>query len=757
MPSPSPVPSATASRPGLVSVDGRTFPLRSARIEARAGGGLASTTLVQEYGNPWPEPLEVLYTLPLPADGAVLGYDIRLGERTITGVIERREDAREKYVEALLHGRTAGLLEQERADTFTLTLGNLPPGATARVEVRMMHRLAFRPGTAEGAPEWEYRFPTVVGVRYQGAPGRVPDAEALDPDRADSSGTPTRLDLDLVLEDGDATAIVPRSPNHELNLAAADGTYRVALASLERLDRDVVVRWRAATGAIGARLVEGPGLPGDDGRYGLLTLTPPVHPQTTFARDVTILLDASGSMTGPPIEQAKVIATTLLHSLTAGDRFEVLAFSNDVTRLTRGVIEATPKAIERVAESLRALEAGGATEMANAVERALDPLREGSQRQVVLITDGQIGFESEIVRKLMTQLPAGARLHVAGVGMAPNRTLTRAASRAGRGVEVIVGTREDATGAAAILRQATAAPVLTEIVIEGTAVVAVAPERPGDVFAGRPALVTLELRPEGGTIEVHGKQSGQDEHWHERIVVAPRETSPEAGPALGALFGRERVEDQEMRVAALGSPREQRALLQTIEQIGLRHRITTSRTSLVAISEDPTVDPSDPRRRQRLAIELPADVSAEGFGLLDARSYASRVAPQSFARQRLGSVRGWMSGIAREESVGFHESRSDDTRTTRGRILGYHEGLLLLEFEVPAGGIDLPADGERVRVFTGDLVAATVVGSKSTRPGRHAHGLTVRLALQLDDSPTLDDVTSLHLRSERLSLEIDLR
>src|SRR3990172_8616798 len=112
--------------PGLVSVDGRTYPLRSAHIRARAEGGLALTTLVQEFHNPHEESLEVAYTMPLPADGAVLGYTITMGERIIHGEIEVRENAEKRYRDALYRGQTAGLLEQDRADTFQQRLGNVP-------------------------------------------------------------------------------------------------------------------------------------------------------------------------------------------------------------------------------------------------------------------------------------------------------------------------------------------------------------------------------------------------------------------------------------------------------------------------------------------------------------------------------------------------------------------------------------------------------------------------------------------------------
>src|SRR6266516_1956381 len=208
-----------AARPaGLVSVDGRTYPLKSAQLEARAEGGIAATTFTQTYGNPYEEPLEVLYTLPLPASGAVIGYVIRLGKRVIRGEVRRRAEAQAEYQKALLEGRTATLLEQERADTFTQKLGCLPPGETAEIEIQVLQPLAFLPVDGEEPSQWEYRFPTVVGVRYEGAEGRVPDAGKLDVERAGGEGGPVRLEASLLLTDRSARAVRPHAPAHEIDL-----------------------------------------------------------------------------------------------------------------------------------------------------------------------------------------------------------------------------------------------------------------------------------------------------------------------------------------------------------------------------------------------------------------------------------------------------------------------------------------------------------------------------------------------------------
>jgi Ca-activated chloride channel family protein len=119
------------------------------------------------------------------------------------------------------------------------------------------------------------------------------------------------------------------------------------------------------------------------------------------------------------------------------------------------------------------LNAGGGTEMADAITTALASLRPEAQRQIVLITDGYIGFESQAVGQILKHLPPGARVHTVGVGGAPNRTLTRGAARAGRGAEILVSPRSEEEvldPAVQRLRQATESPVLTNVSVTGTAV-----------------------------------------------------------------------------------------------------------------------------------------------------------------------------------------------------------------------------------------------------------------------------------------------
>src|SRR6185312_8933683 len=98
------------------------------------------------------------------------------------------------------------------------------------------------------------------------------------------------------------------------------------------------------------------------------------------------------------------------------------------------------------------------------------------------------------------RLSPSSRLHTVGVGSAVNRSLTGPAARAGRGVEVVIGLGEDPERAASRIVARTDAPLVVDLRLSGSALLSRAPQALPDLFAGAPALVSLELRPEGGTL-----------------------------------------------------------------------------------------------------------------------------------------------------------------------------------------------------------------------------------------------------------------
>jgi len=527
----------------------------------------------------------------------------------IRGEIDRRLAARERYERALVEGHSAALLDQERTNLFTQHLGNVPPGEAVTVALTIDQPLAW---LADG--QWEWRFPTVAAPRYLGAEGHVPDASAV---TLDVSRGPTGIEVtfDLVIGDeitqGEAT-----SPSHPIR---KDGTRVLLDGEGAALDCDIVVRWTVASPRAGlslrtARPAEAAAHSGS--AYGLLTLVPPLAPEATVARDLIVMLDVSGSMMGEPIGRAKQLAIRLIESLSETDRLEMVAFAHRPQRWQPRPVEASLEARREAVRWVEGLTAGGGTEMVSAIKEALNPVRPDAQRQVVLVTDGLIGFETAAIKAIHDGLPRGSRLHSIGVGSATNRAFLHGAARAGRGVEVIAGLDDDLHESAQRIVAATQGPAVIDLEISGSAVEQCAPRNPTDVMVGAPVLQGVRLRPEGGELKVRGRTPNGD--WEERIEVSPTPYD-EGGPAMIALYGREAVEDLELD-SACGARRD--ATDREIETIGLQFGLATRLTSWVAVSEEPTVDPREPVRVERVPQELPHGMSAEGLGL--GREVASR-------------------------------------------------------------------------------------------------------------------------------------
>jgi len=590
-------PAGASTGAELVTNDGRSLALVSARLIGEAQGGLARLVLEQTFENTFAETLRVTYRMPLPADGAVSGYEFVIGERVIRGVVDKRARARERFERAVAEGKTAALLEQERSDIFTQQIGNIPPRAPLGARIRVDNCLAWLP---EG--DWELRFPTVIGPRYIGSADTAADVRATHIKVTDTALRST-VQIAIAVKDAISGGAKPSSPSHRL--AVTGGV--VSLDAGARLDRDIVVRWPVAVPAPGlslatARPAAGGGL---DDAFGLLTIVPPARASkpTAVPRDLVVLLDTSGSMSGFPLDKAKQVIAMLIDSLDEQDRFELIEFNYAPTRYLPHAQQATGAAKAAAIQWVRSRVADGGTEIRTAVIEAMDALRVGAQRQVIVVTDGYVGGEQQIIEAMNRRLPKSCRVHVLGVGSAVNRSLASSLARAGRGVEVIIGIDDDAERAAKRLLDRTCTPVLTNVEVSGSALLRHAPALMPDCFAGCPLVAALALRPEGGELVVRG-QLGHDS-W-EQTVRVPATAHAEGNGAIIALYGRERVADVEAN--ALFS-----SVNGEVEELGLTFQIATRLTSWIAVDETSKV--TGPSRDQLIPQELPYGTSASAFGL----------------------------------------------------------------------------------------------------------------------------------------------
>jgi Ca-activated chloride channel family protein len=640
----------------MISTKGRVLPLKSTELRAKAQGGVARVVLTQVFENPYEEVLTVTYLLPLPADGAVSGFSFVLQDRRVIGEVDRKNKARERYQRALSEGRSAALLEQERSSVFTQEVGNIPPKSFITAEILVDQKLLWLP---EGS--WEWRFPTVVAPKYLGEAGQVKDAEKISP-VISKEPLKASLSFSILVEDRIEKGQVS-STSHELRLEAQGKETFIGLeASATRKNQDIVVRWAVSSEKVGATLSTcRPAIGGlDHVAFGLLTLVPPKVVSESVARDLILLLDVSGSMSGAPIHQLKEVSKALISSLTEQDQLEMIVFANTARRWKKTAVNATEEIKEEAIQWINKLQSSGGTEMKAGIIKALAPLRRDSQRQVIVMTDGHIGSEDEIVKEVFARLPKGSRVHTLGIGSSVNRSLTAPVARAGGGVEQIIGLQESASQAATRLVARTNAPQVVGLRLGGEALLDAMPSRLPDLFGGSPSLLSVKLKPEGGELWVEGYSA--EGLWKQSMQVAP--LSPNEGnQCIAALYAREAVEDVEMSLAA-GKNRQEAD--QEIENIGVAFQISTRLTSWVAISQEVTVDTEAPVIKEVMPQELPDGMHAAALGL---RSANTAVMNRPVAAAPMGAVMKRMAQETLKESLQNEVTEAGESESNLGGFI----------------------------------------------------------------------------------------
>ena len=412
---------------GLVSADGEPVPLAGVDVKAVLVGRGARVTLAQRFVNTEERPIEAVYKFPLPEGGAVCGFRVRIGDRVIESEIAERDDAFRRYDEALTLGHGAYLLDEERPNVFTLSVGNLEPGMEAVTEVTYVGLLE------SSGSRVRFFLPTTISPRY--VPAGLGDAERRRAGAAVDIRT-SRSTCRMGSTWRWRSTTGRQSPRWHLPRTTSwstSGPRRCASRSSRS-------RRRSTATSSDVTYKRGPGTAGTCARARArrsprsTCRSPNARRRRRPRREVVFVVDCSGSMGGSSIAQASQAVAILLRSLSDGVRFNVIRFGSSFEQL---FASAEPYAAGSAAKALALVEAMdadlGGTEMLQPLEAATErPPVVAAQRDVILITDGEIGNEDEVVR-LVEGRRKRNRVFTVGIGHGPNEYFIRQVARTSGG------------------------------------------------------------------------------------------------------------------------------------------------------------------------------------------------------------------------------------------------------------------------------------------------------------------------------------
>jgi Ca-activated chloride channel family protein len=602
---------------GALATTRGQLPLRSVDVQARIDGLVAQVSLAQTFVNAFAEPLEATYIFPLPDRAAVTRFRLEVGRRIVEGVLKERGAARREYDVAVRAGHRAAIAEEERPGVFTLRVGNVMPGESATVNLTLSGPVTFDAG------EVTFRFPLVVAPRYIPSaplPGpsvgagtavdtdAVPDASRISPPvLLPGYPNPVRLSLAVEVFPGELPLSDLRCSLHAAVAEPVRGGYRIVLGPAERLDRDFILRYRLGAEAVRTSLFLCPDRENRQEGTFALTLVPPLRRvHCARPRDVVFVLDRSGSMAGWKMVAARRALARMVDALTERDRFTVYAFDDQLETPPSfqglGLVPATDRNRFRAIEHLAGIEARGGTEMARPLDLAVEQLKGERDRILVLVTDGQVGNEDQILRTLGKRLQ-NVRIFTLGIDQAVNEAFLKRLAALGGGCCDVVESEDRLDEVMAKLQRRVGTPLLTGLRLEAGGLKidprSVTPPRLPDLFAG--TAVTIFGRYQGaaeGAVSLQGHdEAGRP--WAHTIQGRLCEN-----PAVAQAWARSQVRALEDRfVIGDGDPA---ALEKEIIALSLRFGVLCRFTAFVAVDRSEVVNEGGRQHQVTQPVELPA-------------------------------------------------------------------------------------------------------------------------------------------------------
>jgi len=589
-------------------------PRLGADYSVSVSGPTGRTVLTQRFTNPANGWVEGVYVFPLPESAAVDTLKIVSGNRVIVGEVREKQEAKVIYEEAKRAGQTASLLEQERPNIFTNSVANIGPHETVVVQIEYQETIHQSNGT------YSLRLPLVVAPRYNPSPivqtvdfnangygiavnDPVPDRDRISPPvldpRKNDPVNPVTISVDLSA--GFALADVT-SHHHSVKMETIDDTHRKLVLDGAEVpaDRDFELTWTAKGTAPQVGLFRET-IQGKD--YLLASVTPPSVPATgpVKPRETVFVIDNSGSMDGPSMQQAKDALLQGLDTLKPQDHFNIVRFDDTYDVLFNGAVPANKEYLDQARAFVSALQANGGTEMVPALKAALidaHPQDAGTLRQVVFITDGAIGNEQELFATI-GQGRGRSRIFMVGIGSAPNTYLMTRAAEMGRGTFTLISEVDQVKSRMEELFNKIGQPVVTGLTatLDGSSAV-LSPSQLPDLYRGEPVLMMAEATALKGTLKVDGMIG--DTPWSVSLPVS----AAAQGKGISKLWAHRKVAEIET-AATLNQISTEEANKQVLA-VALAHQIVSSQTSLIAVDKSPKRPAKMPLTRADVPLNLPA-------------------------------------------------------------------------------------------------------------------------------------------------------
>jgi Ca-activated chloride channel homolog len=535
----------------------------------------ATTVVTHVYENRTGQRVEGHFVFRTGEGANVDGFSYWNGSQKIVGEVMERGAARQIYQSTVDRRRDPGLLEKTGEGTFSFKVFPIEPGEKKRIEITVDQWLARRDRAIE------YRLPIAR-----------PTAE-----------------VEMTLRDGRHVRRVVSTTHSVEAQGIGTGQARVRVgpprAGMDRT-RELAVRYELEDAAwkLHAHMHRDPGQLG----YMLVSLAAPPF-AGELSQDLTIVLDASATMAGDAVRQARVAAGRIVQRLRAADRLNVMVMTDEPRSLYATPRWATKQVRDEAIAFLLGAQEGRGGDLARGLQAALAAQDTAPRpRTVLMLTDGRSGARRALA--LAEVDTSDTRVFTVGFGAQVDRpALSRLASLK-RGRFMLIESADAIADRVERLSQQIATPVLKRLSLEasGAKLIDTYPRRLPDLYPGQELRVLARVDG-AGPVQLSLRAQGQKPVTLGAAVDPAREPRR---PWIGKLWARERIGDLLEDIALRGNSQDK--ISETVE-LALAYNVVTPYTAFLAIpatelTPDAAAKLSTARQRKQAILALNPDAAA---------------------------------------------------------------------------------------------------------------------------------------------------
>lgn len=476
------------------------------RVKVNITNNVAQVSVMEAFYNKHDFPVEGDYIFPLPSDAAISNFAIVTDIMEIEGQVMDREEARELFTEYLRRGVDPALLEYFGNNLFRAKI--FPIGSGEKVDFKI---------------DYEHVMPVTGGLFKFEYPLKI---DALIDGKIDS------IEISITIKSDRAITTV-FSPTHKISTTWLNNR-KVEVRFSDRgylPESDFVLYYGVSDRPFDMSLVTYK--EHDDG-YFMLNIFPGKPPSSKpVPKDIIFVLDVSGSMSGEKLKQAKEGLFFMLDHLNEGDRFDIIAFNDELKEFSSdGLVNANAFNIKKARKFAKSFYALGATDINLALTTALKKLSSHGggirAKYILFLTDGRptagVVEVGAITRNIRAKL-GKARIFVFGVGYDVNTMLLDKIAEMSNGYVEYLEQGKDIERAITALYQAIQAPALIDVrlTIDGVETYQVYPRKMPDLYYGTQTIVTGRYKDGGeATIRIVGKDANGQGRTYTKSVWFPR-------------------------------------------------------------------------------------------------------------------------------------------------------------------------------------------------------------------------------------------